>query len=176
MRRIPNLSAYPTAALFVMIALASLSDAASVDLPPTASTGLAPSYILLAQAPSSPTPAQNTQAPRARTKIKASADDRIDAHIKKLHAKLRITPAQEDLWKNVAKVMRENETTMDALHKSRSEKAETMTAVDDLKSYAEIAAAHAEGLTKFVPVFEALYNVMPGDQRKNADQILSKGK
>lgn len=46
-----------------------------------------------------------------------------------------------------------------------------MTAVEDIKSYAEIAGAHADDLKKFAPVFEALYNSMSDEQKKNADTI-----
>ena len=88
-----------------------------------------------------------------------------------LHAKLAITPAQEDLWKNLTQVMRDNEQTMEALTKARADKAKTMTAVDDLKSYAEITTAHAEGLKKFIPAFEALYGNMSDAQKTQADTL-----
>jgi hypothetical protein len=67
--------------------------------------------------------------------------------------------------------MRDNAKTMDALHKARAGNANTITAIDDLKSYSEIAAVHADGIKKFIPVFAALYDTMPDDQKKNADAI-----
>lgn len=97
--------------------------------------------------------------------------DRAEVRIKELHAKLKITKAQEDLWHNVTEVMRENAQTMDTLNKARFEHTKSMTAVDDLISYAAIATAHAEGLKKFVPVFEALYTSMSDAQKQNADTI-----
>jgi protein CpxP len=97
--------------------------------------------------------------------------DRVEARIKELHAKLNITQAQEDLWTNVTQVMRDNAQTVDALIKVRSENAKTMTAIDDLKSYGNVADAHAEGLKKFIPVFGALYASMSDTQKKNADTI-----
>ena len=105
------------------------------------------------------------------TGAKASHADRVEARIKDLYTKLKITKDQEDLWNKVADVMRDNEKKMEPLHKARSEKAKTSSAVDDLKSYSEIAEAHAEGLKKFIPVFEALYDKMSEDQKKNADMI-----
>jgi len=39
-----------------------------------------------------------------------------------------------------------------------------MTAVDNLQSYSAIVEAHAEGLKKFVPAFEALYTSMSDTQ------------
>jgi len=108
---------------------------------------------------------------QAATDSKASAGDRVETRIKDLHAKLKITPAQEDLWSKVTEEMRDQAKTMDALHKTRADNANTMTAIDDLNSYAETAAAHADGIKKFTPVFKALYDTMPDDQKKNADAV-----
>lgn len=97
--------------------------------------------------------------------------ERVEARITDLHAKLQITPAQEDLWKNVTTQMRDKAKVMDGLQRARFEKETTMTAVDDFKSYGEIADAHADGIKKFIPVFAALYDSMSDDQKKNADMI-----
>ena len=109
--------------------------------------------------------------PGMATAGKVSRADRVEARIKVLHTKLNITPAQEELWNKVAQAMRDNAKTMEALIKARSEKAGTMTAVDDLKSYSEIAEAHADGLKKFVPAFEPLYAGMSDAQKKSADTL-----
>lgn len=102
---------------------------------------------------------------------KASKTERVEDRIKLLYAKLKITPAQEGLWDNVTKAMRENAVTMEALIKERSEKAGTKNAVDDLKSYSAIAEAHADGLKKFIPAFEPLYASMSDAQKKDADTL-----
>jgi len=101
----------------------------------------------------------------------AAKGSRVEARIVEMHAKLKITPAQEDQWAQVALVMRENAKSLDALTRSRSEHAKTMTAVDDLKSYGEIADAHADGIKKLTPVFAALYAGMSDAQKKEADAI-----
>lgn len=103
--------------------------------------------------------------------VTASKADRVEARITELRAKLKITPAQEELWNNVTQVMRDDAKTMEALIKARSEKASTMTAVDDLKSYSDIAAAHADGLKKFISAFEPLYAGMSDAQKKSADML-----
>ena len=97
-------------------------------------------------------------------------DDSAEARIKYLHDKFEITSAQEDTWNKVAAVMRENAEKVTKLVKDRSEKAKTMTAVDDLKSYAEIAGAHEDGAKKLTPAFEALYDSMSDAQKKVADK------
>lgn len=102
---------------------------------------------------------------------KASKTERVEVRIKELHTKLKITPSQQGLWDNVTKVMRDNAITMEALIKARSEKAGTANAVDDLKSYNGITEAHADGLKKFIPVFEPLYASMSDAQKKDADTL-----
>ena len=97
--------------------------------------------------------------------------EHAEARIKELQAKLHITQAQEDLWNHVTQVMRDNAKTLDALAQARSAHAQAMTALDDLKSYSEIADAHAEGLKKFIPAFEALYASMSDAQKQNADTL-----
>ena len=67
--------------------------------------------------------------------------------------------------------MRDNAKTMDALTRARVDQAPTMTAVEDLKSYTEITKAHAEGLTKFLPAFEALFASMSDAQKAEANTM-----
>ena len=110
-----------------------------------------------------------------KTFPRTSKVDRTEARIKDLQARLKITPAQEDLWNKVTQVMRDNAKTMEALHQARIEKAKTMTTVEDLKSYSEITQAHADGLKNFIPVFEALYGGMSDDQKKDADTLFRYG-
>lgn len=102
---------------------------------------------------------------------KVSKTDRVEARIKELHTKLKITPAQEESWNKVTQVMRDNAKTMEALINARAEKANTMTAVEDFKSYSEITETHAEGLKKFIEVFGPFYASMSDAQKKNADTL-----
>ena len=93
----------------------------------------------------------------------------IDALIDHLRESLKITPEQEPAWREVARVMRENAATLSRLAEERAEHAQTATALDDLKSYAEIAQAHAAATKRMIPVFQALYDSMPAGQKKVAD-------
>ena len=102
---------------------------------------------------------------------KASKTERVEVRIKELHSKLKITPAQEGLWDNVTRAMRDDAVKMEALIKARSENATARNAVDDLKSYSEITQAHADGLKNFIPVFEPLYASMSDAQKKDADKL-----
>jgi len=111
--------------------------------------------------------------PGPATAGKTSKAVHVEARIKELHTVLNITPEQEELWNNVTQVMRDNAKTMDALITARDENAKNMTAVDDFKSYGEINQAHADGIKKFIPVFEALYDNMSDAQKKNADIVFA---
>ena len=96
---------------------------------------------------------------------------KVEQRITDLHAKLHITPAQQPQWDQFIQVMRDNAKTMETLIKARSGHMMAMNAVDDFKSYSGIADAHADGLKKFIPVFEPLYVSMSDTQKKNADAL-----
>ena len=105
----------------------------------------------------------------ASAKGKATPSDSVEARIKAMHGSLHITSAQESLWNNVAQAMRENAKAMADIRKARAEHAPALNAVDELKSYATVIEAHEDGLHKFIPVFQALYESMSDAQKKTAD-------
>ena len=102
----------------------------------------------------------------------ASAAYNVDARIKDLHSKLKITAAQEEQFNKLAQVMRDNAAAMEPLIKARKEKG-PMNAVDDLKSYSEIQDVDAAGLKNFIAAFEPLYSSMSEDQKKLADKVFA---
>ena len=142
----------------------SPANAATDNLVHARTTGASAIPALLADA----TPVAAKKASRAADKD--ADDDSAEARIKHLHDKFEITLAQEDTWNKVAAVIRENAEKVTALVKNRSENAKTMTAVDDLKSYAEIAGAHEDGTKKLIPAFKALYESMSDTQKQIADK------
>ncbi|MGA8058553.1 MAG: Spy/CpxP family protein refolding chaperone, partial [Candidatus Binataceae bacterium] len=77
--------------------------------------------------------------------------DPVEAHIKELHNKLHITAAQQTQWDSLVQVMRDNAKAMTDLQKQRGQDASAMTAVDAIKSYQAVIAAHEAGMAKFVP-------------------------
>jgi protein CpxP len=95
----------------------------------------------------------------------------VEARIRDLHSRLHITEAQKAQWDNLAKVMRENAQAMVDLKKQRAADAKSMTAVDVVKSYSEVIQAHEDGMKKFVPAFEDLYNSLSDSQKKIADSM-----
>jgi LTXXQ motif family protein len=103
----------------------------------------------------------------------APGADLVEARIKELHSKFHVTAAEEAQWSNVAQMMRDNAKTMVGLQKDRGENAKStaMSAVDVLKSYSEVIDAHADGIHKFIPVFQAFYDTMSDEQKKTADAL-----
>ena len=101
----------------------------------------------------------------------ATTPQHATAHIKSLHDKLRITPAQEPQWDAVAQIMATNAKTMHDLVEERAKNLTTMSAIDDLQSYQAIADAHAAGVRALLPAFQTLYATMDDAQKKNADAV-----
>ena len=126
----------------------------------------------VAQAPDSPAASAS---PPHSTMMKSDAkrDDAVEHHISDLHAKLKITSAEESQWKEVADTMRENAKEMDKAIDKRNASLANATAIDDLNAYADIAQAHATGVKKLAKHFSGLYSMMSDDQKKEADEIFS---
>jgi periplasmic protein CpxP/Spy len=135
-----------------------------------ATIAFAPSPVIGAETSAAKATADKSSAAKTAARV-----DAVEARIKDMHAKLKITPAQEDQWAKVAQVMRDNEKTMEPLFKAREQNAKSRTAIDDLKSYGEITDAHADGIKKFTPIFATLYASMSDTQKKDADAMFRRG-
>ena len=151
-----------------IIRLSLLASAAVVAL-------LALPAAALAQATQSPAPAAPPAAassPMTSHPVPGkNMEERVENHIKQLHAQLRITPAEQLQWDQFAQVMRDNARDMDRALLQRAQQYPTMNAVQNMQSYEAIAEAHAQHLQKLVPAFDNLYNAMPEQQKKLADQV-----
>jgi phage-related minor tail protein len=101
---------------------------------------------------------------------KPSADP-IEARIRQMHDQLHVTEAQAAQWDAVAQVMRDNAKATTDLIKEKQQSERTMSAIEDLRAYQQIAESHAAGVKKLADAFEAFYTAMPDDQKKVADQV-----
>jgi hypothetical protein len=99
----------------------------------------------------------------------------LEGRIQEMHAKLQITPAQEELWTPVAQTMRDNQRTLEPLVAEREKNAKTANALEDLRSFAEVSEAHASGIRRFAAAFEPLYSAMTDAQRQGADALFRDG-
>jgi periplasmic protein CpxP/Spy len=95
----------------------------------------------------------------------------VERRITDLHGKLHITSQQSQQWDQFAQVMRDNAREMDQVYKQRAEKLGSMSAVDNMQSYAQIEQQRAQDVQKLVPAFQTLYSALSDQQKKTADQI-----
>ena len=100
-----------------------------------------------------------------------STTDRVEQHIKALHAQLRITSAQQSQWDQFAQVMRDNAKDMNQVLEQRRTSFATLNAADNMASYAQVAQQHAQDTQKLSTAFQALYGSLSDDQKKNADTV-----
>jgi protein CpxP len=122
-------------------------------------------------APASPAPAKQSANPASTASADTAAAARVEARIKQLHTELKITPAQEAQWKDFADVMRSNAREMGQAAQQIGQQADSMTALQSMQSYEHLTEANLQRLQKLLPVFAALYNAMPAEQQKLADQV-----
>ena len=109
----------------------------------------------------------------AQTQSPSPSDPaRVERRIAKLHDQLQITPAEEQLWSNVANVMRENARTMGQSYDQRHANLDSLDAVKNLRSYASAAELHARNMQRFATTFAKLYEAMPAAQKGIADQAI----
>jgi hypothetical protein len=97
----------------------------------------------------------------------------VEKHIKDMHAKLKITPAEESQWATVAQTMRDSAIELDKAIDKREGMVNSAPALDNLNAYGDIAQAHADSVKKLAAVFSPLYASMPDDQKKVADDVFA---
>jgi periplasmic protein CpxP/Spy len=137
---------------------------------------LAPS-IGLAQsaAPLPPTAAAATPAPAATPPTgsapSAATQAAVDQRIRMLQSQLGITEAQMPLWSAFTQAMRDNAAATDALFTQRAGAVATMTAPDNMHSYAQIARAYADNTERLATAFDSLYASLSDTQKQAADTL-----
>lgn len=117
--------------------------------------------------------AQAAQPSASQPAARGKRANRVETRIKQLHEQLKITTAQEPQWNAVAQAMRDDAAAMQSMIAKQRQNRAQMTAVDDLRSYEEVTETHVAGLQKLIPAFQALYDSMSPEQKKNADAVFS---
>jgi protein CpxP len=149
-----RLSHFASAAIIALLALPAAAVAQPTQSPAPAAPPAASSSPMTSQ----PVPGK-------------TMEERVENHIKQLHAQLHITLVEQPQWDQFAQVMRENARDMDQAFMQRAQQYPTMNAMQNMQSYEQIAEAHAQHLQKLVPAFDNLYNAMPEQQKKLTDQV-----
>jgi periplasmic protein CpxP/Spy len=101
----------------------------------------------------------------------ASPQDAAEQRVRSLQAELHIIDAQMPQWSAFAQTMLENATSTDTLFRQRASTAQSMNAVDNMRSYAQVARAYADNTEKLSAAFEALYGVLSDQQRQTIDTL-----
>jgi hypothetical protein len=120
-------------------------------------------------APASPqqqwpsSPATSAPVPSPQT----AADQRINA----LQTQLHITSAQMPQWSAFAQAMRDNAASTDTLFRQRAGATGTMTALENMRSYAQVARTYAENTEALAQAFEVLYGVLTPEQQQTVDTL-----
>lgn len=114
----------------------------------------------------------NRSIPVAQTQMNGP-EQRVKGRIAELHAKLRITAAQEAKFKAMADVMTANAQSLATLLQERTQDKDT-SADASLHWYERLVDAHADALRKFVPAFAELYASLSDSQKKTADAMFSR--
>jgi protein CpxP len=95
----------------------------------------------------------------------------VDRRITELHSRMKITAEQKPQWDQFTQVMRDNAKEMDEAYQQRAQKMGTMSAVDNMQSFAQIEQQRAQEMEKLVPAFQTLYASLSDQQKKTADQM-----
>jgi hypothetical protein len=99
----------------------------------------------------------------------------VEGRIAFLKAELKITDAQSKAWDDVATAMRQGAAARTALYEEmRGRGDQPLTAVDRLAFRDKAMAVRAENGKAFTAAFTTLYTQLSDEQKKAADQLLSR--
>jgi cytochrome c551/c552 len=141
---------------------------------------LVPTVGLAQSAPTAQLPAPATVAPPAASPAtaqpaspapSAATQAAVDQRIRALQSQLGITEAQTPLWTAFAQAMRDNAASTDALFAQRANGVASMSAVDNMHSYAQIARAYADNTERLSTAFDSLYASLTDVQKQAADTL-----
>jgi hypothetical protein len=114
---------------------------------------------------------QTPPPPPQPTPSAQSSEDAAEQRIRALQAQLRITDAQTPLWNTFTQAMRDNAKSTDSMFRQRASTAPSMTALDNMRSYAQVARAYADNTEKLASAFEAFYGTLSDQQKQTIDTL-----
>jgi protein CpxP len=128
--------------------------------------------LLTATLLSNPTWAQDVAptAPARTARPERGGAAQVERPIAGLQRRLKITSQEQPPWDAFAAVMRQNAAHIETLQRDRADKVATMSAPDDMRSYAGVARAHADDLQQLAAAFDTLYAAMTPEQKAEADR------
>ena len=96
----------------------------------------------------------------------------VDGRIAFLKTELKIAPAQESQWQQVATAMRENATALDQSINTAREHHGTMDAVQRLTIREQFAKVRAENDARLLTAFKPLYASLSPEQQQIANDLV----
>jgi len=129
----------------------------------------------------SPALAQNTPAPATSDAVQPSMHHHarmlpsqlVDGRVAFLKAELKITPAQETQWQQVAAAMHENANSLDQAIKPARQDLGSMDAVQRLALREHFAKVRAENDGRLLTAFKPLYASLSSEQQQVANQLVA---
>ena len=97
----------------------------------------------------------------------------VDGRIAFLKAELKITPAQETQWQQVAGAMHENANSLDQAIKTARQDRGSMDAVQRLALREQFAKVRAENDARLLAAFKPLYASLSAEQQQVANQLVA---
>jgi hypothetical protein len=136
-------------------------------------TSLAALPLGLASAQTAP-PAANpgTAQTEARHHPRMLPGQLVEGRIAFLRAELKITPAQEAQWQQLATAMRENASVLDQAISTAREQRGTMDAVQRLTLRGQFAKVRADNDARLLAAFKPLYASLSPEQQQMANDLL----
>ena len=136
--------------------------AATLALPASAQTTTTPSGTAHKAAPSHST---------ATRQSGETMEKLVNRRIADLHSRLHITADQSQQWDQFAQQMRDNARDIDQAYQQRAQKLGSMSALDNMQSFAGIEQQRAQDMQKLIPPFQSLYASLSDQQKQTADQL-----
>jgi len=133
-----------------------------------AAVGLSPAF---AQNTPTPAPSERAQAPMHRH-ARMLPSQLVDGRIAFLKAELKITPAQETQWQQVATAMHDNATALDQVITTVRQHSGTMDAVQHLTMREQFAKVRADNEARLLSAFKPLYASLSPEQQQIANTLL----
>ena len=129
----------------------------------------------------SPALAQNTPAPATSEAVQPSMHHHarmlpsqlVDGRIAFLKAELKITPAQETQWQQVATAMQQNATALDGVIGNARQQSGSMDAVQRLTLREQFAKIHADNDARLLTAFKPLYASLSPEQQQMANALVA---
>ncbi|MGC9269380.1 Spy/CpxP family protein refolding chaperone [Acidiphilium sp.] len=95
----------------------------------------------------------------------------VDANLATLKKSIGVTASEEASWQGFTQVSRSNALNLAALYQARAKTLATMNAVQNMESYAAIAARNADDMNALSAAFHTLYAKLTPAQQKKIDAV-----